>query len=148
AVNGPNGAISLRKQTFNRILFYFCNRQYLGVQKAKNEDRETIGCSVAFTLPTNSHLLPSCTFLFSHSQRDIVVYLSLLYCISLTADGPQRARLSIPPTVTLPSCLWSRRIFPSLPCSFSLRCKFSSLTTRQLMVEFYITTRYLKNCVT
>ena len=26
-------------------------------------------------------------------------------CISLTADGPQRARLTIPPTATLPSCL-------------------------------------------
>ena len=37
--------------------------------------------------------------------------------ISLVADGPQRARLSIPPTATMPSCLWSLRIFPSLPCS-------------------------------
>ena len=35
AVNGPNGAISLKKQTFNRILFYFCNRQYFGIQKEK-----------------------------------------------------------------------------------------------------------------
>ena len=35
-------------------------------------------------------------------------------CISLTADGPQRARLPIPPTATLQSCLWSRRISPSL----------------------------------
>ena len=33
----------------------------------------------------------------------------ILVCVSLTADGPQRARLPIPPTVTLPSyyCLWS-----------------------------------------
>ena len=40
-------------------------------------------------------------------------------CISLMADGPQHARLPIPPTATLPlpSCLWSRRIFPSLPGS-------------------------------
>ena len=33
------------------------------------------------------------------------------------ADGPQRARLLVPPTATLLSCLWSRRIFPSLPGS-------------------------------
>ena len=42
----------------------------------------------------------------------------LFVCISLTADGPQRARLSIPPTTAkLPSCLWLRRLFPSLPGS-------------------------------
>ena len=39
------------------------------------------------------------------------------------------------------SCLWSQRIFPSLPGSrltiFLSRCKFSTLTTRQPMVEFY-----------
>ena len=42
---------------------------------------------------------------------------------------------------SLPSCLWSQRIFPSLPGSrltiFLSRCKFSTLTTRQPMVEFY-----------
>ena len=45
-------------------------------------------------------------------------------------------------TSSLPSCLWSQRIFPSLPGSrltnFLSRCKFSTLTTRQLMVEFYL----------
>ena len=41
AKNGSNSAISL-KQTFNRILFYFCSRQYFGLQKAKNRDRGTI----------------------------------------------------------------------------------------------------------
>ena len=41
----------------------------------------------------------------------------LFVCISLTADGPQRARLPIPPTATLLSCLWSRSIFSSLPGS-------------------------------
>ena len=44
-------------------------------------------------------------------------------------------------TSSLPSCLWSQRIFPSLPGSrltiFLSRCKFSTLTTRQPMVEFY-----------
>ena len=34
--------------------------------------------------------------------------------MSLTTDGPQGARLPIPPTATLPSFLWSLRIFPSL----------------------------------
>ena len=47
-------------------------------------------------------------------------------------------------TSSLPSCLWSQRIFPSLPGSrltfFLSRCKFSTLTTRQLMVEFYLLT--------
>ena len=47
-------------------------------------------------------------------------------------------------TSSLPSCLWSQRIFPSLPGSrlttFVSRCKFSTLTTRQPMVEFYLLT--------
>ena len=47
-------------------------------------------------------------------------------------------------TSSLPSCLWSLRIFPSLPSSrltiFLSRCKFSTLTTRQPMVEFYLLT--------
>ena len=38
AANGPNGAILLTPIS-NRVLFCFCNRQYFGVQKAKNEDR-------------------------------------------------------------------------------------------------------------
>ena len=45
---------------------------------------------------------------------------------------------------SLPSCLWSQKIFPSLPGSrltiFLSRCKFSTLTTRQPMVEFYLLT--------
>ena len=47
-------------------------------------------------------------------------------------------------TSSLPSCLWSLRIFPSLPGSCLTiclsRCKFSTLTTRQPMVEFYLLT--------
>ena len=47
-------------------------------------------------------------------------------------------------TSSLPSCLWSQRIFPSLPGSrltiFLSRCKFSTLTTRQPMIEFYLLT--------
>ena len=47
-------------------------------------------------------------------------------------------------TSSLPSCLWSQRIFPSLPGSrltiFLSRCKFSTLTTCQPMVEFYLLT--------
>ena len=47
-------------------------------------------------------------------------------------------------TSSLPSCPWSQMIFPSLPGSrlttFLSRCKFSTLTTRQPMVEFYLLT--------
>ena len=47
-------------------------------------------------------------------------------------------------TSSLPSCLWTLRIFPSLPGScptiFLSRCKFSTLTTRQPMIEFYLLT--------
>ena len=47
-------------------------------------------------------------------------------------------------TSSLPSCLWSQRIFPSLPGSrltfFLSRCKFSTLTTRQPMIGFYLLT--------
>ena len=47
-------------------------------------------------------------------------------------------------TSSLPSCLWSQRIFPSLPGSrltiFLSRSKFSTLTTRQPMVDFYLLT--------
>ena len=56
------------------------------------------------------------------------------------ADEPQRARLPIPPIAALPSCLWPRRIFPSLPGSrlviCFLRFKFSTPTSQQ-MVGFY-----------
>ena len=68
-------------------------------------------------------LLTLCYFLFFFSL------------ISLIADGPHHS---------LPSCLWSLRIFPSLPGSrltiFLSRCKFSTLTTRQPMVAFYLLT--------
>ena len=47
-------------------------------------------------------------------------------------------------TSSLPSCLWSQGIFPSLPGSrltiFLSQCKFSTLTTRQPAVEFYLLT--------
>ena len=47
-------------------------------------------------------------------------------------------------TSSIPSCLWSQRIFLSLPGSrltfFLSRCKFSTLTARQPMVEFYLLT--------
>ena len=46
-------------------------------------------------------------------------------------------------TSSLPSCLWSLRIFSPrfTPYDFLSRCKFSTpLTTRQPMVEFYLLT--------
>ena len=53
--------------------------------------------------------------------------------ISLTADGPLIAILSVV-TKDLP-------ISPRFtPCTFLSRCKFSNLTTRQPMVEFFLLT--------
>ena len=47
-------------------------------------------------------------------------------------------------TSSLPSCLWSPKDLPIsprfTPCNFLSRCKFSTLTTRQPMVEFYLLT--------
>ena len=47
-------------------------------------------------------------------------------------------------TSSLPSCLWSLRVFPVsprfTPYHFLSRCKFSTLTTRQPMAEFYLLT--------
>ena len=49
-------------------------------------------------------------------------------------------------TSSLPSCLWSLRIFPALPGScltlFLSRCKFSTLITRQPMVELLTFPRF------
>ena len=67
-----------------------------------------------------------------------------LFCISFTADGPQRARLPIPPTATsilpvvtkdLSTLRFSRYDFLSRCCQL-----FSTLITRQPMVivEFYL----------
>ena len=74
----------------------------------------------------------------------IILYYSLLHSILffvvLFFFNPTYSRW----TSSLPSCLWSQRIFPSLPGSrFTIllsRCKFSTLTTRQPMVEFYLLT--------
>ena len=68
----------------------------------------------------------------------------ILFLTSLiisNADGPQHpVRAS-----SLPSCLWSRRTYLPIsprfmPYDFISRCKFSILTTRQPMVEFYLLT--------
>ena len=57
--------------------------------------------------------------------------------ISLTADGAQRARLPVPPIATLPSCLWSRRIFPSLPgSSLAIFFRDASSTLLQLVNQW------------
>ena len=67
-------------------------------------------------------------------------------CILLTADGSRRARLPIPPTSNV-AILLMPVITKDLPISprfsrtiFLSRCKFSTLTTRQLMVDFYLLT--------
>ena len=49
---------------------------------------------------------------------DIKMYPIMVYCISLTADGPQRARLVTNPSYcNVANCLCLRRVFPFLPCS-------------------------------
>ena len=60
-------------------------------------------------------------------------------CISLTADGSQRARLPIPPIATSPSWLWSLSIFPSFPSprlrafiAKKIRHSYTSLTLIEL----------------
>ena len=74
-------------------------------------------------------------------RRGKTVFFCLFVCISLTADGPQRARLPIPPTATLLSCLWSLKIFPSLPASRL----FQLFQLFQLINRWY---RWLKCIVT
>ena len=64
----------------------------------------------------------------------------------LTYDGPQRARLSLLPPATLPSYNpacgheGSSHLSPVLAHEILSRCKFSTLTTRQPMVVFYLLT--------
>ena len=74
-------------------------------------------------------LFPSC--------RERMVMLALLFSFFFF-------HLTYSRWTSLPSCLWSQRIFPSPPGSrftiFLSRCKFSTLTTRQPMVEFYLLT--------
>ena len=61
-------------------------------------------------------------------------------------DGPPRARLPIPPTATLSSCLRPSKDLPISPPVLALRFFFamqvqhSSTKTRQPMVEFYLLT--------
>ena len=62
----------------------------------------------------------------------------LFCCISLMIDGSQRARLPLPPTATLPSCLWSPRIFPSLPGShLKIVYRDASSSLLQLVNELF-----------
>ena len=77
------------------------------------------------------------------------VQLFVFGCLYLTyhaiTDGPQRARVSIPPAVTLSSCLsvviTNLFISPRFsPCEFLSRYKFSTLTTRQPIIDFYLLT--------
>ena len=82
---------------------------------------------------------------FSRMTATVVVSSPLHVSHSLTADEPQRARLSIPTYCNVAIVpVWSRRIFSCLSpvlaytTIFQSRCKFSTLTSRQPMVEFYL----------
>ena len=74
-------------------------------------------------------------------------YIFFLFCISLTADGPQRTRLPNYLTYCNVAILLMPVITKYLPisprgspCDFLSRCKLSTLTTRPPMVEFYFLT--------
>ena len=72
--------------------------------------------------------------------------LAFFFLNSCAADRPQRADgLTVPATGKLPSCLWSGNIPISprfAPSDFCSRCKFSTLTTRQLMVMVELSATY------
>ena len=55
------------------------------------------------------------TLLFERTNESYQDLLRIDSIISLAADGPQLARSPIPPIATLPSCLWSLRIFLAFP---------------------------------
>ena len=58
----------------------------------------------------------TCRYTFSSNlqQNMGVQYIPVyIFWISFTANGPQRTRLPVPRTATLPSSLWSRSVFPS-----------------------------------
>ena len=73
---------------------------------------------------------------WSYSSTSNTPKSQLSHCILITADGPQRARSPIPPTATLPSCLWSRRLFPTLPGSLSPSGFWSSSALLQLVNQW------------
>ena len=69
-----------------------------------------------------------------------VIYLFFV-CISLMADGPQRARLPIPPTVCNVAILHVvTKDLPISPRFSPYELLSSTLTTRQPIVEFYLLT--------
>ena len=73
---------------------------------------------------------------------------TVFVCISLAADAPQ---LSRPPIATLPSCLWSLGVFPSLPGSrlrvLLSRCEFSTLFTPRQLIKWSIVELHFIICV-
>ena len=74
------------------------------------QNTRTIISIYIYILQLHYTYIPRCQEQGPISTVSTVVCLSVLFvfCISLTADGPQFARLPIRPTATLPSCLlWS-----------------------------------------
>ena len=71
--------------------------------------------------------------------RSLPEFLCIYYYISPMADGPQRARLPIPPTKRCHLVCGnegSSHLSPVLNSRFFIALQFSTLTTRQPMVEF------------
>ena len=87
-------------------------------------------------------------YCWSKEKRNIFHSLVLFFCLLIshfTDDGPPRATLPILSSATLPYRLSViTKDLPISPCfspfGFLSRCKFSTLTTRQKMVEFYLLT--------
>ena len=72
-------------------------------------------------------------------------YEPCIVCVSLPVGGPQRARLSIPPTTTLPSCLWSRRIILSLPGSRLMNCYCDASSALLQVVNQWLNSTYSRS---
>ena len=106
-------------------------------------ERAGTGCVVVINGLMNYLSLLSFGYCMPIMSRSIVDAVPDYFSNAKSTDSNQRSnrtRISCEDT----SCLWSQRIFPSLPgsrlTSFLSRCKFSTLTTRQPMVEFYLLT--------
>ena len=103
--------------------------------------RETTPASSAYIMPYSDFARAGSPSVAPSRPPAPVLFLRFL--ISLMADGPNVLGVTNPTYATLPSCLGQWRIFPSPPVlafRFFSRCKFSTLTTRQPMVEFDLLT--------
>ena len=104
-VNNTNSAIPLT-EIFDRVFSDVCNSLGFEVQKQKkrgsgnNRVYRKLKLKMGFGVVISKEVYRS----YIDDVKDLIVS---SFCIALTADGPQRARLPTPSAATLPSCLWS-----------------------------------------